>query len=115
MPIDLKFTDDHDLEIVDGDLVLTDEGAEVAQRVKDRILTIKGEWFGDRTYGVPWFDDMFRMATSQANRRKIIYDIIAGTEGVKSVDALVFDQEDHECLIDARITTIYATSESVEI
>lgn len=47
-----------DITLADGDVSLADGLAAIAQRVRDAFLTVKGEWFLDTTYGVPYFDDI---------------------------------------------------------
>lgn len=53
MARDLKLDAFHDLAIEDGDLQYIEDGAEVAQSWKIRVLWIFGEWYGNISIGVP--------------------------------------------------------------
>lgn len=57
--MDLKLDDDNDLIIEDGDLVLTTGSEMVTQRIKQRLKTFYGEWFLDKTIGVPYIQQVF--------------------------------------------------------
>lgn len=56
---DLKLDGNHDLVVSQGDLVLTSGKEAHAQRLKQRLLLIFGEWFLDRLRGIPIFDQVF--------------------------------------------------------
>lgn len=53
---DLKLNADHDLIILNGDLVLVEGPDQTAQHIKQRLLSISREWFLDLSLGLPWFD-----------------------------------------------------------
>lgn len=58
--MDLKLGNDHDLELIEGDFVLTsNESESLAQRLKIKILTFEGEWYLDVDEGVPYFQSIF--------------------------------------------------------
>lgn len=54
--MDLKF--DNDLVIQKGDLVLVSGANASAQRIRDRLLTFRGEWFLDLDYGPNYLRDV---------------------------------------------------------
>lgn len=54
--MDLKF--DNDLVIEKGDLVLVSGAKETGQRVRDRLLTFRNEWFLDLDYGPNYLRDV---------------------------------------------------------
>ena len=56
-PVDIQITD-RDLVVTSGDLVVIDEGERVAQAVEMRIQALRGEWFLDRTFGLPYFESV---------------------------------------------------------
>lgn len=51
---DLKFQDG-DLVIEGGNIELVDGAQRVAQSIEARVKTLRGEWFMDRAFGVPYF------------------------------------------------------------
>lgn len=44
----------HDLSIVSGDIEIVTGNDEIAQRIRDRLLTFLGEWFLNLSYGVDY-------------------------------------------------------------
>lgn len=52
MPIDLRLDENHDISLVDGDLVLIDGIDSFAQGLKIRLQMMLGEWFKDERSGV---------------------------------------------------------------
>lgn len=59
--MDLKLNlDTHDLEVINGDLVLCKNLAEAArQDISIRLRTLAGEWFLDPQVGIPYFTKVF--------------------------------------------------------
>jgi len=109
MATDLKLTSAHDLQILNGDLVLATESEEVAQHIKTRLLFWQGEWILDFYKGVQWLDRIFTVHTSQEKRDKLIKDVITGTPGVLALTSFVFDMNipNHSAVITFEATTIY--------
>ena len=91
MATDLKLDDTYDLDMSNGDLVLTTEADEVAQSASIRLLFIQAEWFFDYTLGIPWLDGMFTMATSYEQKQKILKDTVLGTQGINRLLSFAFD------------------------
>lgn len=48
----------HDLLLVQSDLGLVSGAEQTAQQIKQRLLTLLGEWFLDNSIGLPWFDEI---------------------------------------------------------
>lgn len=50
----------HDLVIENFSYAfLKNDMEDLNQRLKVKLLTNRGEWFFDRTYGIPYFDEVF--------------------------------------------------------
>lgn len=47
-------TNDGDLVLTNGQLTLKDGPEECAIRVRNRLFTIRGEWFADTSIGIPY-------------------------------------------------------------
>ena len=57
---DLLLGPAYDVVIVDGQLLFTaTEGARIAQRLAQRLLTFTGEWFANANYGVAYITNVF--------------------------------------------------------
>jgi len=58
--MDIKLTEGWDLDIVNGDLVLTSSTEAIAQHWAQRLKTFLGEWFLDKGIGVPYFQQILK-------------------------------------------------------
>ena len=58
---DIKLTAEHDLDLTNAKLTLTDDSnsESLAQRLKIRLAMFKGEWFLDTDFGIPYFQEIF--------------------------------------------------------
>lgn len=71
---------------VDGHEVLTsDLGTEVAQRLFVRFNFFLGEWFLDTTEGTPWFEYIFTKGPNDQVVRTVLASVIRSTEGVTAL------------------------------
>lgn len=62
--MDILLNNDHDLEFTDNDLRLTEtESESLAQRLKIKLLTFRGEWFLNTQEGIPYYQRIFRKNT----------------------------------------------------
>lgn len=73
----------NDLIFVNGTPTVTQTQSEiVAQRLKIKLQTFLGEWFLDRTIGVPYFQQILGKGRSKQAIDVIFQNIIANDEGV---------------------------------
>lgn len=110
MATDLKLNTSHDLDIVNGDLQLVTEGAEVGQAIKIALLTVQGEWVYDATLGLPWYGDMFQPNLTRAEILRKIRTRINEVPGVRKINSLDMTiNADKEAVITFDIDSIYGT------
>jgi hypothetical protein len=57
----------------------------IAQSLRTRLATFKGEWFLDENYGVPWFQTILGTKIPQAAIREVFRKVIAETPGVAQI------------------------------
>lgn len=77
---------DHDLLFVDNDLVVTTVRSEsLAQRLRVKLLTFRGEWFLDETVGVPYFQSIFGKNRSKESVDAIFKQAIINEPEVKAL------------------------------
>lgn len=81
----------HDLALTGYDLELVYGTDLIRQRIKQRVLTILGEWFLDVGIGVPWFDEILRKAPDRNQVEAAMIQAIAETEGVTELTELELD------------------------
>ena len=72
----------HDIVVDNGDLLIVDS---VPQHVKQRILTILGEWFLDLSIGLPWFDEILGKGTELTLVEALLKQTITDTPGVREL------------------------------
>ena len=78
-------TDTHDIVLEGYDLQLVDEIDLIRQRIKQRLLTIEGEWFLDTTIGLPWFEEIIGKGAERQQIGALLARQIVETEGVESL------------------------------
>lgn len=94
----------HDLQFVSGQLVLLDPNSYEAraQKLKTRILFVRGEWFLDPSKGIAYFEDVFiknpDLAVVKSHYVNTILDT-PGVTGIKSLDA-VFNRAERTYYLD---------------
>ncbi len=81
----------HDIVPGDYDLPLVRDVDLIRQRLKQRILTILGEWFLDTEIGLPWFQEFSEKGVDLDRVRALIIQQIVETEGV--TDLVEFNLE----------------------
>ena len=83
--MDLALNTDHDLVITGRDLTPLTGFELVAQRVRQGLLLLKGEWFLDEEAGLPWFDRVFKKQESLEAIKQLLIRAISTTEGVEEL------------------------------
>ena len=76
---DIRF--DGDLIVQNGNLMLVEEPEASGQRIQDRLLTFRGEWFLDLNFGTPYYDNILVKAP-----RIDVISAILKAEILKSAD-----------------------------
>lgn len=79
----------HDLALVAGQLVLSEGDTDLAQKIKTRLLFVKGEWYLNPDLGIPYFEDIFiknpDLSVVKAHFVSAILDV-PGVESIISLD-----------------------------
>lgn len=95
---------------------LVDSPEAVAQAVKTRLLLIQGEWFLDKTEGVPYATQILGTGT-QATRDVAVQNAILKTEGVKGISAYSssVNADTRRFSVTATIDTIYGSTSITQV
>lgn len=90
---------------------LRDSPEAVAQAVSTRLKLGQGEWFLDKTEGMPWDTQVLGERTA-GTRDSAVQKRILGTQGVVQIDDYqsVTDPETRKFTPTAEITTAYGTA-----
>lgn len=83
--MDFKITR-HDLDVAQGDLVLcaNDKDA-IAQAITIKLKTLGGEWFLDKSIGVPYLTSIFGHKPSERFLREVISAEILSLADVREI------------------------------
>lgn len=83
-----------DWDLTGGRVTLATGAQETKQRVEGRLELFKGEWFRDQRVGMPYYQIVLVKNPDLDAIRTLILGVVAGTQGVKSVDevSLVWDR-----------------------
>jgi hypothetical protein len=79
----------YDLDLVNGDLVLTQSDDAIRQLIVQRLRTFLGEWFLDLSVGVPYFQDILKKNPNIQVVDGVLKQTILDTPGV--VELLTFE------------------------
>jgi hypothetical protein len=92
--IDLKLDPANwDLICLPDDLLLVEDGDQVIQHIKQRLLHFLGEWFLDLGAGVPWFQEILGKPQRLDIVESIIKATIRSTPGVLALVSFSLDAD----------------------
>lgn len=106
---DLYLDDSGQLEWIGGDITdKEDYSRMVLQRIRCRLLFVKGEWYLDQRQGTPWREKIWKKGVNVETIKRIIRTVIEKTPGVERLDRLnvTFDSVSRTATI-----TLTATSD----
>lgn len=116
-PVDLLLGPDHDL-VIGTDLSLSTGLDAIAQGIKVRLLTVRGEWRLNLDSGVPYYEDILGQRFDQTRIHAAIREAILSTPGVRDIISLEssFDGATRTLSVAWEVTSIYGTiADSLEI
>jgi len=91
----------HDLQIVDGDLVIYTGLDATAQRLKIKLRFFLGEWFLNESVGIPYWESIFVKNPNLAVVRSIFRKAILSDKAVTSLNQFDFTLSENRA---ARLT-----------
>lgn len=83
----------YDLELTNGDLVLTEKSDAIRQHVRQRLWTFFAEWFLDTSVGVPYYQVILVKNPSLANVEGVLQQEILATPGITELLAFELDYD----------------------
>lgn len=98
----------HDLSVPGYDLQFVDGVDLIRQRIKQRLLTIQGEWFLNTDIGLPWFEQIIGKGAQEEQVSALLIQNIVETEGVDAVIEfdLTFNRKARKMLVQFRVTAL---------
>lgn len=89
-------SDTGELAIENNSFVLVEGPEEIEQLLTQRLNTFLGEWFLDKSIGIPYFQEILKKNPNPSDIEAIFVDKITKTTGLKELNSL-------EILIDSSI------------
>lgn len=83
---DLYLGETGQLEFVGATTDMADRALDVLQRVRSRLLLIRGEWYLDQRQGTPWREAVFSRGVTEDVVRRMVRAAALATPGVSSVE-----------------------------
>ena len=107
----------HDVVIADGDVLMIDDKARIAQQAKIRLLRWRGEWFLNTRDGLPYIEHILVKNPNLLHVRELLHDELRTIEGVKRVPKLMLsmDRQNRVLTVNFALETDYGTIERVEV
>lgn len=99
----------NDLIVTGGRIKVVDQGAEVVQHVRTRLLFYKEEWFLNQNAGIPYFQEIFTKPTNLANIESIFKSAILNTPGVRKLNEFSLEYEGAS----SRQLTVFFSAETI--
>jgi len=115
--MDIKLNDLHDLDIVNGDLVVIEPSRDaVIQELSIRLQFYLGEWFLDVTQGLPYLQYIFLKGSTIQSVNGIFITEINKLEEVNEIleFSSTFDGSSREFRIDFKLDTIYGIIQNTQ-
>lgn len=98
-------TGDGDLQLTDGKLTLVEGPQETAIRMRNRLFSVKGEWFADVSRGIPYFELVFVTNPNLDIIENVLTQAIESLPGVAQVEKM-------ELTLDRRTRDLVVTTET---
>lgn len=115
----VSFASDSNNEFIieNGEFVLSREGAQVVQNVKERLLSYLDDFFLDRTHGVPYYQSIFTKPFNLNLTESLLKLQIIRTEGVETLTSFQtqFDPVTRALTVTFVFLTTFGTVEGVTI
>ena len=83
--MNLKLTDDWDLDFTGGNITMLSGVEEIRQKAKIRLQFFKGEWFLDQRVGLPYFQEILEKGTSLTVVSNRLRTAVETTPGIASI------------------------------
>ena len=98
-----------DIVLQNGDIMMIDDAARIAQQILITLRFWLGEWFLNTTEGTPYLEYILVKQPNMAHIRQILTEQIQSVEGVKAVTnmELTFDQRERHLLVEYTADTDY--------
>jgi hypothetical protein len=105
--MDLYLNEQHDLNLVDGDLETVTDYQEIKQAIRVTLLTQVGEWLFDLLFGVPYREQILIKSPDLNAVLARFRTILANIDGITAIIqlALTEDQQSRKVTLSGQVDT----------
>ncbi len=89
MTKDILLNNSHGIVFVNGDMVMTTEDQSLPQRIKQKLLSFRGEWVFDESRGLPFIQEILIKDYDLSRIEAIYLQELKNIDGIAEI--LVFD------------------------
>lgn len=114
---DILLDSNHDIDIINFDVAWTTNSTITAQRIKQKLLTIQGEWFLNGDLGLPYFTEIFEKGTDLTRIEMLFIREIQSVEQVTEILKfnLTFNSTDRKLNIDLAVKDNFGNILEIEV
>lgn len=105
----------HDLIVVDGQLVLYDGVDQIAQAIREAIAWFFGEWFLNNAGGVPWFQQILVANPNLDTIQAILINTVLSVPGVVIMNSFVFGFEPGQRALSVTMSVTTTNGQTVNL
>lgn len=112
-----RLDEGHDMSFGLGMGNIARDSEAVAQKVRTRLCSLKGEWFLDTEHGVPYLDELVNKPVNQNYAEAVLKQTILDTEGVESVSewSATLDRGTRRFNVSCVVSTVYGTTANIRV
>lgn len=116
MALDFLRDSGGDLAFCNGDLALVEDGTAVLQSLRERLLSLAGEWFLDEE-GIPYLSTVWGKSVSFRVIYALLLETVKETPGIAHVSEyeITLETENRQLNLHCAFQTIYDTAEELNI
>jgi hypothetical protein len=115
MTKDILLDANHNIVFVNGDMVMTNKQQSLPQRIKQKLLSFRGEWFLDETRGLPFIEEILVKDYNLSRIEAIYLQELKNIEGISEILAFDISVDDRTRKMTINIRVLSTNNETVEI
>ena len=114
--VDYQITDG-DIVIHNGDIATVDGSKSTRQRIEQKLLLWRGEWFLDTTAGFPWLQNILGKKPRPEVVVSLVRQLVEADPGIRSVESVDLEPVDstRQLAISIRATYDDRATDTIEV
>jgi hypothetical protein len=105
---------DNDIRISSGDKAMVSDSDATRQRLRQKLLLWRGEWFLDTEAGFPWLQNVLGQRIRPEVFQSLVRDVVVRDPGVRTLEQISFDFDSPNRRIEVSLRARATTGEIIE-